>query len=401
MTFYLCAEVRPVTSRRPCRGLAVAGLALVLAGCGSADSDGDSGQEAAELFPRVPNLQQALRDAGLGDYLGTTEPYAEAPLTPESPWLRQDFAPETGVACADGGPFFTAYRAGSTNNLAIVLDGGGACWNDLSCAIGTARLEPGPPGREGILSLWSEVAIRDWHTVFVPYCDASVFTGDNIVQFPRAGERIFHGLRNLSAALTVAAAKVPDPDRILVTGQSAGSFGSIFAIGPARVAFPDAEMFLFADSGPGVTNPENELQLADFRANWRFTDRLPCASCDPQFVRFVGWMLQNDPKFVRAGVFSFTEDAVIRQFLGTIQLFSYDPMPPDEYGRLVRSEVVPLERRFLGRFEYFLAPGTTHVVSWDDELFEGTEVDGLRVRDWFNGLIRRNADWRSVDHGRP
>ncbi len=375
-------------------------LAWVVAGCGEMDPPPPVSEASTELFPRVPDLEGALWDAGLGDYLGTVEPVMEAPLTPASPWLRQDFDPAAGALCADGDPFFTAYRSGTVDDLVIVLDEGGACWNDLSCAIGTAQITPEIPEREGIYATRTGLATADWHMLYVPYCDASVFTGDNVVQFPRAGERIFHGLRNLSAALTVAAAKLPKPDRVLVTGQSAGSYGAIFAIGPVRLAFPDAELYLFADSGPGVTNPANELQLADFRENWRFTDRLPCASCDPQFIRFVGWMLQNDPSFVRAGVFSFTEDDVIRQFLGTIRLFSYDPLPSADFARIIREEVARLEQRFLGRFEYFLAPGSTHIVSLNAELFANTEVEGVSARDWFNGLIRRTADWRSVDHGR-
>lgn len=382
---------------RKVRAAALLG-SLLAHGCGSAEESTPPAE--VELFPRVDNLRRALRDAGLGDYLGAAEPVSESPLSPASPWLRQDFDPSSGVMCANGGPFFTAYRKGTSNSLVIVLDSGGACWNDITCALGTASTSPSLPGREGILSAWNNLPTDNWHTVFVPYCDASVFAGDNVVEFPRAGERTFHGLRNLSAALDVAATKIDDPDRVLIIGQSAGSYGSIFAIGPARLAFPESELFLFADSGPGITNPDNELQLSDFRANWRFTERLPCASCDPQYLRYVGWMLRNDPNFSRAGLFSFTEDEVIRQFLGTIKLFSFDLLPADTFASLIRSEAGQLEKRFPGRFEYYLAPGTGHIVSDDDERFEETIVENVSVLHWYNGLIRRNEDWRTVDHER-
>ncbi|MEM6532699.1 MAG: pectin acetylesterase-family hydrolase [Myxococcota bacterium] len=370
---------------------------LVVVGCGDESADPD---RPDNMFPRVSNILDALSSAGLGDYLNTVEPVSEARLSPASQWTRQEFDPASGAVCANGSPFFSAYREGSENNLMVLLDSGGACWNDLTCAIGTAASDPSPPGREGLLSAWTEAVTADWHTLFVPYCDASVFVGDNVVQFPRAGERVFHGLRNLSAALGVAASKMPDPDQVLVVGQSAGGYGAIFATGPTRLTYPTAEMLLFADSGTGVTNPENELQLADFRANWRFTDRLPCASCDPQYIRFVGWMLQNDSRFRRAGIFSFTGDETMRQFLGTIGLFSFTPLSRAEFGSMVRSEFQRLEEHFVGRFEYFLAPGDAHIVSDDDDLFTQTAVDGITALDWFNGLVRRNGDFRSVDHGR-
>ncbi|MEL6545665.1 MAG: hypothetical protein AAFQ82_13620, partial [Myxococcota bacterium] len=125
---------------------------------------------------------------------------------------------------------------------------------------------------------------------------------------------------------------------------------------------------------------------------------LPCESCDPQFIRFIGWMLENDDDFSRAGVFSFTEDEVIRQFLGTIGLFSYEALPADVFAGLIRREAGSLKRQFPGRFEYFLAPGTEHMVSREDALFEDTEVDGLTARTWFNGLVRTKSDFRTVDH---
>ena len=46
-----------------------------------------------------------------------------------------------------------------------------------------------------------------------------------------------HGLYNLSAAVSLLQREVPAPDRIVVSGSSAGGFGTYTGYGVTRVAF--------------------------------------------------------------------------------------------------------------------------------------------------------------------
>lgn len=354
----------------------------VLAACSDPDPDKPNGDPTA-------SVAEQLASAGMGDYLDTVAPTAESAWPSEPAWTRQDFAPASGVVCRTGQPYFTAYRAGTTNNVLILLDEGGACWDDISCHFGSAESIARAPSFAGILSEDAGNALSTWHVVYAPYCDGSVFVGDNTAVYPNAGTNQHHGLRNLSAALTVAHTKVPSPDKVLVAGQSAGAYGTILAVGPARLAFPEAELYAFADSGLGVTNEQNGSQLFAMRQNWRFTERIPssCDACDPQFLPFFTWMLEHDERFVRAGVFSYYGDEVIRSFLGTISGFSLTPMAASVYEALIMTESDKVRAAHPTRFARFFALGTGHIASMDDTDYEGISVAGQSVREWVNALV--------------
>ena len=68
----------------------------------------------------------------------------------------------------------------------------------------------------------------DYSIVYMPYCDGSVFGGDNDVvdpSFPPGPVRYHRGLRNASAGMDLAKATFPHASRITVAGSN-GAGGS-------------------------------------------------------------------------------------------------------------------------------------------------------------------------------
>ena len=128
----------------------------------------------------------------------------------------------------------------------------------------------------------------DYSIVYMPYCDGSVFTGDNNVfdlawQAFIEGElglppgtgpviRFHRGLRNQSAGMDVAHALYPKAKRITVAGSSAGGVGAVgFSPFLARFAFGnDVDLTVFNDAGPVTVNLASVADIADRAADWDF-----------------------------------------------------------------------------------------------------------------------------------
>jgi hypothetical protein len=81
-------------------------------------------------------------------------------------------------------------RQGDPTKLAVVFDGGGACWDDLTCSnpfggdgVLTFYSPDIPPGSEptrygGLLDFANPAnPVRDWTVVAIPYCTADVHLG--------------------------------------------------------------------------------------------------------------------------------------------------------------------------------------------------------------------------------
>src|SRR5690606_36319667 len=131
-----------------------------------------------------------------------------AAFTPQAPTIDGETLDPT---CSDAPGADAAFkfwaRRGVSNNLIIYFDGGGACWDDLTCSVPRlashrgegdgfykAELMPDddPNNLSGIFDLDNpRNPVRDWSFVFVPYCTGDVHSGSNTATYtnPRSEER--------------------------------------------------------------------------------------------------------------------------------------------------------------------------------------------------------------------
>ena len=184
-------------------------------------------------------------------------------------WLKVELP---GTVCGDGSQykFFVSY-SDSSNDLVIVLEPGGACWDYDSCA-GRNGIR-GAANVNGLEDDHWELApfispflnrvpeanphTRDWNMVYMPYCTGDVHTGNKIVTYSDpAGvdeDITFHhkGHDNMMAAIDWMAEQFQDVPRMLVTGCSAGGAGATINYHFLRNGLPGVQHgYLFADSGP-------------------------------------------------------------------------------------------------------------------------------------------------------
>ncbi|HEY8517403.1 MAG TPA: pectin acetylesterase-family hydrolase [Candidatus Binatia bacterium] len=359
------------------RLLALALCAAFVAGC-SDSSDGDAGfaaRAAAELTA-----------SGFGDYLDVQQPSRSRQ---NGEWTEYFFDPaQEQAVCLMGDEFQVNVRHGASDNVLLYLQGGGACWDYVTCyVLGTASTRANSAIEAGSLDLDDPRSpFRDWDIVYVPYCDGSVFTGDKIVDYQ--GNRTFHhGLWNLSVAVDALKREFPNPSRILVAGSSAGGYGTFAGYATTRVAFPETEIIVFNDSGPGVQNPDASQDVRDRVANWDFTRRIPasCTECDPQYTYLLDWAFQRDSK-LRASLYSYLQDSVISFFID---------LDGPAYESLLRSVTNDIHARNPERFQRYFKTGSAHTVLLSPEFYTQT-IDGVTVRDWTQAFLDGGDAWRDL-----
>jgi hypothetical protein len=350
-----------------------------------------------------------LSDAGVDKYLGAFTPIASTDVG--DGWTKHTFDPDggNGPICIAGTPFSAFTRAGNPAKLLIVEQGGGACWQDFyNCNVLSEAQEP-PAPRAGIWDFDSkDNPFRNYSVVYMPYCDGSVFSGDNDVFDPAFGAAIgvpaavirFHrGLRNQSAGMDLAAATFPDAQKITVAGSSAGGVG-VAGFAPFLVRFlygNNVKISVFNDAGPVTVNldPDNPFAQADIvarAADWQFGQFYPasCTDCDDmgQSTAIIEWRLDNDSE-IREAFYETDADATNRFF--TRLLFD-----PAGFRDLVVTEHGLVNAAHPDRYKRFIVAGDTSHTALQSPLFYSQDADGVLLNEWTDDFIDKSTGWVDI-----
>lgn len=371
---------------------------MAVTGCG--DDDGGGGSNPfGELF-----------EQGLDRYVGVFEPSnqpqaVEGVKTFEFAVPADPAAEPRGPLCLRGSQFTVDTREGDSDALVIFLQGGGACWDDFCSAIEETNsisesgiLNPDLPGNP----------VADWDTVYVPYCDGSLFAGDvdrmlpaSVLGGPGGAPSMGYqrGLQNLSAALDIAVAEFPSPSRILLTGVSGGAFGTITALPLVRFHYPDTEVLVFNDSGVGVAKDgDPEFLEETLLAGWNASSLIPasCVDCtsNGHVTRFIEWQLAADESFTMSAL-SFSRDSVISSFFLMID--------PADFTASLLAETGRTTSAFPDRYKRFIPVGSAHTTLLRETSDGGgqpieigsleTEIEGVSVLDWLTAMIDGSEGW--------
>lgn len=341
-----------------------------------------------------------LAATGLGRYLGRPVPASSGS---EGRWERYDFqTSDDGPICLYGSAFRVYVRPGRSNKVLFYLEGGGACWNDATCWQNTnAKITAKPLAPldlfAGIFSTSDpNNPFADWSVVYVPYCDGSVFSGDHVADY--AHGRVWHrGISNLSTGVDVMTSRFPRPDKIVVSGSSAGGFGTFSGYGIVRIAYPHTEILVLDDSGPGVQNPNDVQALFDRGSNWRLGDYFPrsCQLCLSQPVFLTDWAMNRDPT-LRGALFSTLHDFVIRDFLNT---------DADGYAALLLEVTGRVRSRHPDRLKRFFVDDDFHTIllgvgiepgEKPGPVYRTMRVNGVKVADWVRDFVDDGPLWQDV-----
>jgi hypothetical protein len=183
-------------------------------------------------------------------------------------WLKVE--PE-GAVCGNGSQykFFVNY-SDTSDNLAVVFEPGGACWDFDSCTgrngiRGAANVDGIPDDHYYLGTAISPFLNRhdpqspskDWNLVYVPYCTGDVHTGNNVMTYvDETGvepDVVFHhaGHDDTQKVIEWIDGNFTHVPKMLVTGCSAGGAGSITNYYFLRNGVHAAEQaYMLDDSGP-------------------------------------------------------------------------------------------------------------------------------------------------------
>jgi hypothetical protein len=365
-----------------------------------------------------PEALEELSAAGVDKYLGAFTPVSTEDVG--DGWTKHSFdsAGGEGPICIDGSDYSVFTRKGKDRKkLLIMLQGGGACWEGLyRCSESTAGQEaPGP--REGIWDFdRKDNPFAKYSIVYMPYCDGSVFGGDNTVVDPAFdsvsgvdGVRHHRGLRNLSAGMDVAKATFKKPKRVTVAGSSAGGVGAA-ALAPFLVRFQYGnklkDLSVFNDAGPIAISLDAQDAMAARSRDWQFDKFYPasCTDCSPfgQATAIVRWRLDNDST-IREAFYETDADETNIGFASVNLPGFFDPLPPiipfptgltqNQYRDLVVDTHAPLNEAYPKRYRRFIVSGDASHTALQFPLFYTQDVNGVLLKNWTRDFIKNKKSW--------
>lgn len=358
------------------------------------------------------------------------------------PWtIHEDLAPVVGAdgktysATCSGYPgtdpeFKFWSKKGASKNLVVYFEGGGACWDNLTCSfpIGTGlpaqfyvpQVAPGtnPANYSGLFDQSNPAnPVKDWSIVYIPYCTGDIHTGSATRQYFNAGNPLLGGLPsytiqhrgfdNFMVVLDWIKKNFDAPKSILVTGSSAGGYGAAANFPYVADSYPNAHMYVLADASQGVTTPAFDAGTPG-RNSWN--PQLPqwIFGTPPTSVSSADLLRRAAEAYPRAKISQFTTtlDGVQVSFYGVMKQF-YGPGGScpnvaadwnqqmigalDSYGSEVRN------------FRYYLASGTYHTIM-RSPLFYTENSAGIAYSSWLASMLSNRGgtggagggDWKNV-----
>jgi len=295
---------------------------LSLVACGSnsaAPSSGEAGVDGA-------------REGGEG---GSPAPVTGLKL---NEWV---WAPVAGAHCRDGSDTGFAVNLASppSDKLVVYLEAGGACMDQFFCSAIATPLTFGASEfaswKAGSGTMPSKVdaglfnrgdpanPVAGWNLVYIPYCTGDIFAGANPKgMVPNVGPQQFVGYTDVHLDLERIVPTFPGTTKVLLTGSSAGAFGTYANYEQTTRAFGSSTpVYVLADSGPPMEAPYvaecAQSQLADL---WGKEGALAdcgndCSDPKSYFIDFTKHLAKAYPT-MPFGLISSTQDQIMGLFFG-------------------------------------------------------------------------------------
>ena len=192
----------------------------------------------------------------------------ELPENPEKgKWYV--YRPE-GCVCSDGTPYYSTLKVGDPKKLLIMFCGGGVALDEHSAARPNEVVPKDEDftfyakntfvvgyftGRAGLASSDTpENPFKDWSVCAISYANGDFHSGTRDFEYNdiKRGKGICHhtGYKNYRAMVEKIKEFVPYPEKVIVTGYSAGGFATSLLTDDVMSLFPDCNDFTcLPDSG--------------------------------------------------------------------------------------------------------------------------------------------------------
>ncbi|MCP3983274.1 MAG: hypothetical protein GY723_02740, partial [bacterium] len=319
--------------------------------------------------------------------------------------------------CQDSSSFTFFAKRGSVNKLLVYYDGGGACWDSLTCAIPTCtqNVNPDPSGFQGtgFADLdHPDNPFKDWNIVRVPYCGCDIHLGDNAVTY--SSKHVEHrGYDNAKLAEKWAREHFLNPTDMFVTGSSAGSYGAMVHGAHLSEAYAATSINVMGDGGNGVAT--QEFMDVNFN-NWGAMNNLP----DVPGIIGVPSSEMSIPLILNAAADHFPNtnwSNYTTAFDGggggqtgfyNVMLNPTNPILGQffwweaacEFNQLMRQQSIDTALATSAKndnYRYYIASGSRHTGFGNSRVYDDTTGGVPPLVDWINAMIEDTPSWTNVE----
>lgn len=206
--------------------------------------------------------------------------------------------PVDGTVCRDGSSTRIGVRLqeGATGVM-LYLQGGGACYDEASCAENGEAAIAGESYDADRLADWVDALgsqgvfntthpdnpMAGWNHVYLPYCSGDMHAGapSDVTITGLAEVQQFQGYANTAAVLGVVAPYFSGAEQVVIAGASAGGFGVLFNYGQVAEAFAPRTVNALVDSAPPLVDPAVDTSCFEQKLLDVLNLRLPvpCPGC--------------------------------------------------------------------------------------------------------------------------
>ena len=319
-----------------------------------------------------------------------TEALTPKALAPAAVWSWIDVP---GAVCGNGSPTgFAVNLNPNSDRLLILYEGGGACYDALSCYVlhtaayvTTGYNEETFRTNRGELERLQTFAVTDRQDpnnpfadisfAYIPYCTGDVHGGTNVIRYPGPYKQPIHHVGFLNGQLftQVLAQALPQVQHVWVSGYSAGGFGATFHYADTQEQFPQARIDLIDDSGESF--PDTPLH-----DSWGLNLPEDCDTCDRNnFASLVQYYSRTYPQS-RFATLSYSDDRVLPL---------YFHLSKEQFAAKMRDYEAVLDA--LPNTRYFVFSGTGHVLMRK----KNPVINDKTLAAWLTDMVNDEAEWQS------
>lgn len=199
--------------------------------------------------------------------------------------------------CGNGEPYAACIKLGTENKLAIVFCGGGVSINEYTAAHPNNPIYPDPVNfyaddvfmqaeivaPHGLGSNAENNPFRNWNILVIPYATGDFHTGTNDLKYKteKGEEKILHqrGYDNYRVLMCKLKEFVSSPEKLLVTGFSAGGFATALLTDDIMDTFPECkDVTCFPDAALLLYDGWHKSATECWKAPKPISDRLITAN---------------------------------------------------------------------------------------------------------------------------
>lgn len=301
-----------------------------------------------------------------------------------------------GTKCADGSE--TGYGISTYPNAketVLFFEGGGACWDAATCyqenlaTFVTSGFKKDSFEQDALPTLTTNRTItlrnetvknpyRKANYVYIPYCTGDIHGGNSVQNYAGANRTTYHhGFLNGIRITTEIAKRLPKTKRVLVTGESAGGYGSVIHYPHVKERFPNARVDLLSDSAielPGFLDTKPQWNLVAPK----------CKTCDGlNFNTYLpGYALEKPES--RFGALAWKTDIVLPLFFN---------VTPAAFQPVITSYFKNVTETKTNNAKTFRADGSNHVVGTHTY---ANATDRTVYVHWLNEFHNDDPSWSSA-----